>query len=222
MVTGAGKKYIFTFQNLIKMKRIFLICLCIGIASFISSCKKEKDVQSPAPAPEANLIRNLVFTNLTNVEKNISYGTSSVKITTGIENGNLFLYLNAGESTAGKSSESLTLYINESHLASGLAKGYTFGNNEPALKRIYYAYSFTELNNNTWGSITDSKLGVVFEGLLNITSHDTKNKLISGSFTVKARRLLNDPTVKSIAAPIDPANQCDLTLTGNFNNVKLP
>jgi hypothetical protein len=188
----------------------------------VSSCRKEKPAAVSLPSPEANLIRNLVFTNLTNVEKNSSYGATVTKMSTGVEDGKLFLHLEAGETTPGRSAESVRLYINASHLAAGLAKGYTFGQTEPALKRIFYSYSFNESATSTWGSITDSGFGVVFEGLLNITSHDVKNKLISGSFQVKAKRLLNDPTVKSIAAPIDPANQCDLTLTGSFKNVKLP
>lgn len=199
----------------------FVLPLC-AIVLLVSSCRKEKPAAVQLPSPEANLIRNLVFTNLTNVEKNVSYGTSVTRISTGVEDGNLVLHLEAGEVTPGKSVESVSLYINASHLGSGLAKGYTFGQTEPALKRIFYSYSFKESATSTWGSITDSKFGVVFEGLLNITSHDIKNKLISGSFLVKARRLLNDPTVKSIATPIDPANQCDLTLTGTFSNVKLP
>ena len=216
-----GKLHLYISKPYQMTYKHFVLPLC-AIMLLVSSCRKEKPAAVQLPSPEANLIRNLVFTNLTNVEKNISYGASVTKISSGVVEGNFFLHVEAGETTPGKSAESVRLYINASHLATGLAKGYTFGQAEPALKRVFYSYSFNESATATWGSITDSKFGVVFEGLLNITSHDVKNKLISGVFEVKARRLLNDPTVKSIAAPIDPANQCDLMLTGTFKNVKLP
>jgi hypothetical protein len=196
-----------------------------GIFAFfmllLISCKKQKEEAVSLPSPEASLIRNLVFINQNNLEKNVSYGASKIKPMAAIEEGQLVLHFTTASDVPVTADESVSLYINASHLNSNLAKGYTFGTAEPALKRVYYTYSFTESTTSTWGSITDSKSGVVFEGLLNITSYDIKNKLISGSFNVKARRLINDPTVKSIATPVDPANQCDLTLTGTFSYVRL-
>ena len=62
----------------------------------------------------------------------------------------------------------------------------------------------------------------MFEGKLTITAYDSKRKLISGDYEVKARNLINDPTVQSVGQPIDPVNQCDLTVSGSFKHVKLP
>ncbi len=203
------------------MKQLNVVYTFCVLAVSLISCKKQKEAPLVLPAAEASLIRNLVFPNQSNTEKNVSYGTSDVKVATGTEDGQFYIRLAAESSVVGKASEYVTLYINASHIIPNLAKGYTFGSVEPALNRVYYTYLFNESATGTWGSATDSKTGVVFEGLLNITAHDSKNKLISGSFTVKARRLINDPTVKNLATPIDPANQCDLTLSGTFKNVRI-
>lgn len=203
------------------MKQFNLLYTCCVLAVFFTSCKKQNNDSLVIPPPEASLIRNLVFTNQFNTEKNVSYGTSKVKVNTGVEDGQFYIRFSAESNQVGTASEYVTLYINVSHLTSNLAKGYTFGSVEPALNRVYYTYFFNESATGTWGSATDSKTGVVFEGLLNITAHDPKNKLISGSFTVKARRLINDPTVRNLATPIDPVNQCDLSLAGNFKNVEI-
>jgi len=203
------------------MYQIKLTSIFAFLVFLLTSCKKQMEEKVVLPSAEASLTRNLVFTNQINLEKNVSYGVSKIKPMASIEDGQLVLHFTTASNVPGTADESVSLYINASHVNSNLAKGYTFGTAEPALKRVYYTYSFTENATSTWGSITDSKLGVVFEGLLNITSYDVKNKLISGAFNVKARRLINDPTVKSIATPVDPVSQCDLTLTGTFSNVKL-
>lgn len=203
------------------MKLFNVLCTFCVVAFFFISCKKQKEGPLVLPAAEASLNRNLVFINQSNTEKNVSYGTSKVKVNTGAEDGQFYMRFSAESNQVDAASEYVTLYINASHLTSNLAKSYTFGSVEPALNRVYYTYFFNESATGTWGSATDSKTGVVFEGSLNITAHDPKKKLISGSFTVKARRLINDPTVRNLAAPIDPANQCDLTLTGTFKNVQL-
>lgn len=203
------------------MKLFNVLCTFCVVAFFFISCKKQKEGPLVLPAAEASLNRNLVFINQSNAEKNVSYGTSKVKVNTGAEDGQFYIRLSDESNQIGAASEYITFYINASHLTSNLTKRYTFGSVDPALNRVYYTYFFNESTTGTWGGATDSKTGVVFEGSLNITEHDPKNKLISGSFTVKARRLINDPTVRNLAAPIDPANQCELTLTGTFKNVQL-
>ncbi|HEX4957933.1 MAG TPA: hypothetical protein VFV46_07125 [Lacibacter sp.] len=202
-----------------KFTVIFL--LLVGINLTHGSCKKQSNNVVMLPPAEASLIRNLVFTKQTNVEKNVSYGASQVKTTAGTDNGNFFIRLYTESNIPGTASESVVLYINESHLTSNLAKGYSFGTIEPALKRVYYTYTFHESGTSSWTSITDSGIGVVFQGVLNITSYDEKNKLVSGSYLLKARKLITDPTIKSIAEPIDPMNECDLTLTGDFSNIRI-
>lgn len=202
------------------MKKYFPAFLLLGILSItITSCKKQTKETVTLPAAEGSFIRNLVFTNQVNVEKNAAYGKSVVKTAATVSDGHLQIRLYTTSNAAGAVSESVTLYIKQSHLVNNLAKGYTFGTIEPALDRIFYAYSFNESVTYTWSSLTDSETGVVFQGLLNITSYDAKNKLISGSFDVRAKRLITDPTKKQIAEPIDPLNQCDLFLTGTFSNV---
>lgn len=201
--------------------RTFLVPTLASIMLVISSCKKSKQETVYIPPAEASVIRNLVFINQVNVEKNVSYGKSVVKTTAGVNEGDFFIRLYTEPTAPGTVSESVILYIDQSHLGSNLAKGYTFGTTEPALKRVFYSYSVNESPTSAWSSLIDSKTGLVFEGLLNITSYDAKNKLISGAYDVKARRLLNDPTVPTIAGPIDPVNQCDLKLTGYFTNVRI-
>ncbi|MFY7898549.1 MAG: hypothetical protein ACOVNY_00100 [Chitinophagaceae bacterium] len=185
------------------------------------SCKKDNNIAiSPEPI-EASLIRNLVFVNQTNVEKNVSYGKAVVTATTGVDDSMFYIRLNTTNISVNTANEYITLYINQSNLQSTLAKGYTFGTAEPALKRIYYSYSFKESNTSSWSSNIDSKIGVVFEGLLNITNHNTQLKTIDGSFIIKAKRMNYDPTVNNIANPVDPLNTCDLIINGSFKNVRI-
>lgn len=188
----------------------------------LTACRKEAPVTPPLPAAEATLIRNLVLINQTNVEKNKSYGPAAIKSLVTLEDGQLVLHVQTASDLPGIAGESVSLYIDGRHRGTNLAGGYTVGSTEPALRRIRYSYSVTETNSGTWGSITDSRNGVVFEGLLNITSHDNRRNLISGAYYVKARRLINDPTVQHSGGVIDPLNECDLSLSGTFSNLRLP
>lgn len=210
------------FLNLILnwMKKYYLVYMLLVTMSIIAgSCKKQSNEIPLQPSAEASFIRNLVFSNQVNVEKSAVYGKSVVQTEAIVSEGNLAIRLYTTSNTPGAVSESVTLYIKQSHIGDNLAKGYTFGTVEPALNRIFYAYSVNESAIDSWASLTDSRTGIVFQGLLNITAYDTKSRRISGTFDVRAKRLIVDPTKKQVAEPIDPLNQCDLFLTGTFANV---
>jgi hypothetical protein len=203
------------------MNRVYLfIALLFLIAA--TSCRKPVE-EMPDPVPQTSLFRVIELPNQNNLLKQSAYvNTDLLKTTTGVQGDQLFFFFDASPEVNNSAGDALLLTINASNLETGLVKKYSFGLPEPASMHARYVYSFREGSGSTWSSFTDSRFGVVFEGELVITAYDAERKLISGHYEVKARNLINDPTVQSVGQPIDPLNQCNLTVSGSFKHVKMP
>jgi hypothetical protein len=160
---------------------------------------------------QGNLVKQALYVN-----------SEQLKIRAGVEADQLFFFFDATPSVNNSTGDALLLSINASNLATGLVKTYTFDQTTAASMHARYVYLVRQLNGDSWSSITDSRTGVVFEGKLIITAYDSKRKLISGQYEIKARNLIDDPTIESVGRPIDPINQCDLMVSGSFKHVKLP
>ena len=197
---------------------LFLALLCIIAAS---SCRKPVE-EIPDPVTESSLSRVILLPNQGNFVKQALYiNTNLLKPSAGVEADQLFFFFDATPTVNNSAGDALLLTINAAHLETGLVKTYTFDQSSATAMHARYVYFVNQLNGSSWSGITDSRFGVVFEGKLTITAYDSKRKLISGDYEVKARNLINDPTVQSVGQPIDPVNQCDLTVSGSFKHVKL-
>ena len=198
---------------------LFLALVCLIVAS---SCRKPVE-ELPDPVAESSLSRVIFLPNQGNLVKQALYFNSDqLKPRGGIEADQLFFFFDAAASVDNSTGDALLLSINASNLETGLVKTYTFDAAGPTSMQARYVYSSRQSSGDILSSITDSRFGVVFEGQLIITEYDSKRKLISGWYEIVAKNLINDPTVKSVGAPIDPINQCDLALSGSFKNLKLP
>lgn len=198
---------------------LFLALICLIAAS---SCRKPVE-EIPDPITESNLSRVILLPNQGNLVKQAIYiNSDQLKLRAGIEGDQLFFFFDAAPSVNNSTGDALLLSISASNLEAGLVKTYTFDQATPSSLQVRYVYSSRQSSGDIWSSITDSRLGVVFEGKLIITEYDSKRKLISGRFEIVAKNLINDPTVQSVGQPIDPINQCDLTVSGSFKYVKLP
>jgi hypothetical protein len=193
---------------------VFLLFLLSAL-----SCKKSSD-QLPDPAQEATLSRSLVFPNQGNLEKGAWYGGVSVMNNRAFEeNGLLYVFLDANG--LDKTGDAILLGIDASNLQTGALKTYRFGGSMDLIRHGRYTFSNTRPNGSTWGSITDSKFGVLFEGELVITAYDATRRLLSGHFSVTVSDLINDPTKESIGGPVDPNNFCILRVEGQFRHLKI-
>lgn len=198
---------------------LFLALLCLIAAS---SCRKPVE-EIPGPVAESSLVRTIVLSNQGNLVKEALYmNTAQLKVNAGVEAGQLFFFFDATPSADNSTGDALLLTINASHLETGLVNTFTFDQATATSLHARYVYAVRNSSGDAWSSITDSRFGVVFEGKLIVTAYDAKRKLISGLYEIKAKNLINDPTVRSVGAPIDPLNQCDLTVSGSFKHVKLP
>jgi hypothetical protein len=207
--------------NLIIMNRVilFIALICLIAAS---SCRKPVE-ELPDPVTESSLSRVILLSNQGNLVKQAIYiNTDQLKLRAGVDADQLFFFFDAAPSVNNSTGDALLLSISASNLETGLLKTYTFDQTAAASMHARYVYSNRQSSGDIWSSITDSRFGVVFEGKLVITAYDSKRKLISGHYEIKANNLINDPTVQSVGQPIDPINQCDLTISGSFKYVKLP
>jgi len=201
------------------MSRIYQFPLFLFLLLSAASCKKPAD-SLPDPAQEASLSRSLVFPNQGNLLKGVSYGSFSVMNNRAFEeNGLLYVFLDANASD--KTGDAILLGIDASNLQTGPLKTYRFAGTPDLIKHGRYTFSNTRPNGSTWGSITDSKFGVLFEGELVITAYDAERRLVSGHFSVKVSDLINDPTRESIGEPIDPIHYCTLDVEGQFRHLKI-
>ena len=202
------------------MKIFQLTSLILMFALF--SCKKNPIQPEPDPAPAGTLTRTLVFPNQGGLVKQAHYNEISNPETIATKaDGRLSIGIIITPKAINTAGEAIVLAIDESHLQNGLIKDYDYINPLSRIVLTRHTYSYMENSGDIWGSFTDSQAGVQFEGVLHITGYDKGRKLLSGSYSIMAKGLINDPTIKGIAAPIDPVNQCDLTVSGTFTNIKI-
>jgi hypothetical protein len=192
----------------------------IAAIGFVS-CKKNPPPQ-PDPEPSSSINRMLVFPNQGGLVKSASYNEASkASVSAVLANGRLSISIFADPKQVNTNGDGIRLAIDASHVSSQLAKDYDFINPSARILQALYVYSFMDSPGIMWSSLTDSQTGVQYEGILHINKYDKERKLISGSYTILAKNLINDPTIKNIGAPIDPANLCNLELNGDFANVKI-
>jgi len=202
------------------MKIFQLTSLILTLALF--SCKKNPIQLEPNLEPAGSLTRTLVFPNQGGLVKLAHYNEFSKPETIATKaDGRLSIGIIITPKTINSAGDGIVLAIDESHLQNVLIKDYDYINPSSRIVLTRYTYSYMENSGDIWGSFTDSQTGVQFEGVLHITAYDKERKLLSGSYTVMAKGLINDPTIKGIAGPIDPVNQCDLTVSGTFTNLKI-
>ena len=202
------------------MNRITLFFVLIWLIAAVSCRKPVEEI--PDPLTESSLSRVIVLPNQGNLIKQSLYiNSEKLKLRAGVENDQLFFFFDATPTVNNSTGDALLLTINASNLTTGLVKTYSFNQTSLAM-HARYVYLSQQSTGDVWSSITESRLGIVFEGNLTITAYDPKRKLISGQYEIKAKNLINDPTIQSVGQPIDPINQCDLTVSGSFKNVKLP
>ena len=202
------------------MKIFQLTSLILMFALF--SCKKNPIQPEPDPEPAGTLARTLVFPNQGGLVKQAHHNEISKPETIATKaDGRLSIGIIITPKTINTAGEAIVLAIDESHLQNGLIKDYDYINPLSRIVLTRYTYSYMENSGDIWGSFTDSQAGVQFEGVLHITGYDKDRKLLSGSYSIMAKGLINDPTIKGIAGPIDPVNQCDLTVNGTFTNIKI-
>lgn len=192
-----------------------------AFVTILISCSKPV-VEKPIPVTDASISRSLVFPNRNGEVKAAAYfGKDYVEAKAQLTDGFVYLTLDASPKTNNTSGELIQFKIDQSHLQTGLARTYNF--TDPSAKILSCRYLYIKKDNvgDIWASITETQMGVAFEGQLKVTSYDPARKLITGEFQIAVRQLITDPTIKSVGMPIDPLNKCDLTVMGAFQNVVL-
>lgn len=186
----------------------------------IFSCSK-----SPAyfpPGPEAEMTRSLLFPNQNGISKVAHYaGQNAPELKASLANDKLsilLMWLPEATNTAG---EALAISISEDHLGTGLVKDYDYSGIAPGIVFTKYTYSYHSNNGNIWMNSIETGTGIRFEGVLHIQQHDKVNNTISGYYTILAKNILYDPTLENSGLPVDPLNQCNMELSGSFNNLEI-
>ena len=194
--------------------------LFLIVTSMISACTKPvKPV--PDPQPGCVFSRTITYVNTGNI-KTVSYAPSYKVQAQAIRQDNLiYLGFIAAPTTNASAGDGIAFCIDAAHLQNGLAKTYNLSAQAPVVISCRYSYTYRKDDGNSWSSFTDTGIGTIFEGTLVIDNYDAARKLISGSFNVLIKNLINDPTKNNTGSPIDPKDLCNVSVAGSFQHIKL-
>ena len=195
----------------------FLSVLAVGFTACEKNPVSEKQ---PDPVTTSAFTRTIQYTNQ-GTTKEAAYDTAyKIENFAVVEEDHIVLAFIAAPKIPESAGDAIAFQIDARHLTS-LAKTYTFNDRENPITYGRYTYTYQRADGSIWGSISDTEMGVKFEGFLNIQKYDATRQLISGTYKAAIKGLINDPTKNSTASPIDPINLCDVTVTGTFTNLKL-
>ena len=193
-------------------------------ATLFISCEKD-NIKPPAPEPvqaTGEISRSLQFPNQNDLVKFAHYkGTSILQMRAAVSDGKLSFVFDASPTNNNSGGDAISFTIDAKHLATGLVGSYDYVNTNARILSTRYTYTFKNGQGDLWGSMLDLSTGVQYTGILHILQYDAEKKLITGSYDVYVKDLINDPTKRSGASPIDPADYCHLNVAGNFTNVKI-
>ena len=193
-------------------------------AAFLISCKKDK-LETPRPEPvqaTGEISRSLQFPNQHDLVKFAHYkGSSILEMRATVTDGRLWLVFDASPTANNSAGDAIAFTIDAKHLASGLVGSYDYVNTNARILSTRYTYTFKNDQSDIWGSMLDLSTGLQYTGVLHILQYDASRKLVSGSYDIYVKDLINDPTKHAIGFPIDPADYCHLNVSGNFTNVKI-
>jgi hypothetical protein len=193
-------------------------------ASLFISCKKDRiEAQGPQPVPASGEVsRSLQFPNQNDLVKFAHYkGNSLLQMRATVTDGKLSLIMDASPATNNSGGDAIAFTIDAKHFGTGLVGSYDYVNTNARILSTRYTYTFKNGPGDIWGSMLDLNTGLKYTGILHILQYDAAKKLISGSFDVYVKDLINDPTKRSTASPIDLADYCHLNVSGNFTNLKV-
>jgi hypothetical protein len=195
----------------------FLSILAIG---FIACEKNPVSEKHSDPITTSAFTRTIQYTNQGTIKEAVYDTTFPIENFATIEEDHIALAFIAAPKTPQSAGDAIAFQIDARHLSS-LAKTYTFNDRENPISFARYTYTYQRADGSIWSSISDTKMGIQFEGFLTIEKYDAVRQLMSGTYKAAIKGLINDPTKNNVSAPIDPINQCDVTITGTFTNLKL-
>jgi len=202
------------------MKQVLLFSVVAAVS--LISCKKNT-IETPAPVrATGEFSRSLQFPNQNDLVKFAHYNEDSIhEMRATIGEGKLWLIFNAAPTRNNSSGDAIAFTIDASHVGSGLVGSYDYVNTNFRIVSTRYTYTFKNNDGDINGSILDLSMGVHYTGILTILKYDVSRKLVSGTYDIYAKDLINDPTKHTPTSPIDPADYCHLHIEGNFTNVKI-
>lgn len=218
------------------MKKAFYLLLVMTIGFTACNKKSEEEQLSDSATVEqlpdlvttTNMIRTIDFT-IRGTHKDTAY-TNADKIETSAGFGSVissdtentfYIFFNAGPHTNNTAGDFILFQIDKSKLTQDFIGVYQISPQAThPLQLIRYSYSQKDADGGTKGKITDFSfsMGLPMQGELAIDKYDPIRKIISGSYRMSAK-LNYDPT--SFKIGFDPDDQCVLTVSGVFANVKL-
>lgn len=190
------------------------------VLTLSTSCRKSKPVNPSVPS--ATYSRTLSFPNQNNLVKAQAYTSGDrLESSVGFSDGRLGLMFFAPVKTDGSKGESIYLQLDVSTASNALVRTHQLNQTAGGINNVRFAYSERNNSGDIWGSITEKAIGTLFSGTVTITRYDARQRTISGNYNIEAKSLINDPTLRSIASQIDPANLCDLRVSGTFEHIKV-
>ena len=191
-------------------------------ALLFSSCDKQVCVEpTPDPEPASAFTRTIMYTNRGTVNEAAYDAAFKMEARAVVENNELLVAFIAGGKTPGSVGDAIAFRLQPSSGPSNPVKTYRFNAPADAIRYARYTHTQHDADGSIRGSITDSEMGVRFEGFLKVESYDAARKLISGTYQAEIKGLISDPLKSRTSGPIDPMDQCDVTISGSFRNVKV-
>jgi hypothetical protein len=196
------------------------ICAALMFVALATGCSKPKPYIQPPAAAEYS--RTLQFPNQNNVLKAQAYAsTDRLESTAMVSEHKLKLFFTAPPKTDGSKGEAIVFELDAHALSKDIVREYNFTNTTGKIQNVRFTYQERNNSRDIWGSFIDKAMGVIFTGSLHITRYDPQHKIISGTYLIEAQGLIHDPTARNITNQIELINQCDLKITGSFQNIKV-
>lgn len=201
------------------MKHFFSL---LTLVTLLTACEKKIDQIVEDPVPEGTIIRTINYTNQ-NTVKTASYsGNQIVDARAVIEGDRIILGVFATPKVNNTQGDGIAFKIDKAYLQQGIERAYNLdAQTAPAVASARYNYMVQKADGGFWSSIHETSMGLKMEGNLTITDYNAERKLLSGSFNMVIKDLINDPTKISNSNPIDPINLNTVTIIGTFTNLKL-
>ena len=197
-----------------------------ALALGMTACSPDELKELPELPVVTTMKRDLDFT-VTGVTKDTIYTTASKIVaeagfsnfSSGTEKNTFYLYFNAGPHVNNAVGDIVHFQIDRAKLKDGYVGTYTYELQATNLiHKIRYQYMVKDAQGNLQGSINETDMNTIMLGNVTISNYDAARQIISGTYSLSAA-LIDDPTTFKIG--IYPEDQCQLTVSGTFSNVKI-
>ena len=195
------------------MKKLLPLSLLFLLMLLITACDSDDEKEEFVPAAQATMDSAIAYSyNEPQSAEFSSYGGMSVVSNASLDSERLLVGFSV---PAHVGPDAIAFSIDKQQLAAGYQKVYSLKSLPSGSGAVDVRYSYRKDASSYSIYLSNSS---TMEGHFTITAYDAKHKLISGSYEVKMKQAF-DPKASEVS--LENTRRCDITIQGNFTNVKI-